>query len=308
MKRSRTRSRLLAGTAITLVMLAGAGILAYRHLYPDLDAAVAATIDILDAQGRRVGHYAAPSADEIAGLDNAGSVMLGRRILNETARLLPDNVGNDLNCNSCHMAEGKRPFGNHYFNTGGGAYPRYMPRPGKVIGLPERINGCLQRSMNGKPLPEDAPQMRAMLDYMAWLSSTVPEGATVAAPSEGPIDSTLTPDPIRGQALYAVQCAACHGDNGEGRRDASGDIAFPPLWGDHSFNIGAGMARLYKAAGFIKHNMPPAVTREPPLGQQVMPDQDAVDIAGYFINQPRPDFANKGKDWPRDPKPKDARY
>lgn len=308
MKRSRTRSRLLAGTAITLVMLAGAGTLAYRHLYPDLDAAVAATIDILDAQGRRVGHYTAPSADEIAGMDNAESVMLGRRILNETARLLPDNVGNDLNCNSCHMAEGKRPFGNHYFNTGGGAYPRYMPRPGKVIGLPERINGCLQRSMNGKPLPKDAPQMRAMLDYMAWLSSPVPEGATVAAPSEGPIDSTLTADPIRGQALYAVQCAACHGDNGEGRRDASGDIAFPPLWGDHSFNIGAGMARLYKAAGFIKHNMPPAVTREPPLGQQVMPDQDAVDIAGYFINQPRSDFANKGKDWPRDPKPKDARY
>jgi len=54
--------------------------------------------------------------------------------------------------------------------------------------------------------------------------------------------------------------------------------------------------------------MPPAVTREPPLGQQVMPDQDAVDIAGYFINQPRSDFANKGKDWPCDPKPKDARY
>jgi len=39
-----------------------------------------------------------------------------------------------------------------------------------------------------------------------------------------------------------------------------------------------------------------------------MPDQDAVDIASYFINQPCPDFANKAKDWPRDPKPKDARY
>lgn len=225
MKRSRTRSRLLIGSAITLVLLAGAGTLAYRHLYPDLDAAVASTIDILDAQGKVVGHYHAPSAEEIAGLGNAESVMLGRRILNETARLLPDNVGNDLNCNSCHMAEGKRPFGNHYFNTGGGAYPRYMPRPGKVIGLTERINGCLQRSMNGKPLPKDSPQMRAMLDYMAWLSSPVPGGAKVAAPSEGPIDGTLTPDPIRGQALYAVQCAACHGDNGEGRRDASGDIA-----------------------------------------------------------------------------------
>ena len=82
-----------------------------------------------------------------------------------------------------------------------------MPRPGKVIGLTERINGCLRRSMNGKPLPKDAPQMRAMLDYMAWLNSAVPDGAKVAAPSEGPIDSTLAPDPIRGQALYRrVRC------------------------------------------------------------------------------------------------------
>lgn len=256
MKRSRKRSRLLIGSAITLVLLAGAGTLAYRHLYPDTDAAVASTIDILDAQGKVVGHYRAPSAEEIAGLGNAESVMLGRRLLNETARLLPDNVGNDLNCNSCHMAEGKRPFGNHYFNTGGGAYPRYMPRPGKVIGLTERINGCLQRSMNGKPLPKDSPQMRAMLDYMAWLSSPVPVGARVAAPVRGP--STARWSRTRSvAALYAVQCAACHGDNGEGRRDASGDIAFPPLWGEHSFNIGAGMARLYKAAGFVKHNMPP---------------------------------------------------
>ena len=182
MKRSRKRSRLLLGSAIVVVLLAGAGTLAYRHLYPDLDAAVASTIDILDAQGTVVGQYHAPSAEEIAGLGNAGSVMLGRRLLNETARLLPDNVGNDLNCNSCHMAEGKRPFGNHYFNTGGGAYPRYMPRPGKVIGLTERINGCLQRSMNGKPLAKDAPEMRAMLEYMTWLNRPVPEGARVAAP------------------------------------------------------------------------------------------------------------------------------
>ncbi len=86
MKRSRKRSRLLIGSAITLVLLAGAGTLAYRHLYPDLDAAVASTIDIIDAQGKVVGHYRAPSAEEIAGLGNAESVMLGRRLLNETAR------------------------------------------------------------------------------------------------------------------------------------------------------------------------------------------------------------------------------
>lgn len=75
MKRSRTRSRLLIGSAITIVLLAGAGTLAYRHLYPDLDAAVTGTIDILDAQGKVLGHYHAPSAEEIAGLGNAESVI-----------------------------------------------------------------------------------------------------------------------------------------------------------------------------------------------------------------------------------------
>lgn len=307
MRRSHKRRSVSIVLAIGVLVVAAAGALLYAYRSPSLDA-TPATLDILDAQGAWVGAYHMLSAEEIASLGNGDAVMYGRRLLNETARLLPDNVGNDLNCNSCHMAEGKRPFGNHYLNTGGGSYPRYMTRPGKEIGLVERINGCLQRSMNGKPLAPDAPAMRAMLEYMAWLSRSVPDGARVAAPSEGPIDSSRVPDRGRGQALYAAQCAACHGDNGEGRRDGSGDIAFPPLWGERSFNIGAGMARLYKAASFVKHNMPPAASREPPLGQQVMPDQDAVDIADYFIHQPRPDFAGKGKDWPRDPKPKDARY
>ncbi|MGE6333524.1 c-type cytochrome [Stenotrophomonas sp. NPDC077659] len=308
MKPARRRRNGAVIAAIGMLVLAAAGTLLHVYRHPTLDAGTAPTLDIIDAQRAVVGQYHTPSAEEIASLGNADAVMLGRRLLNETARLLPDNVGNDLNCNSCHMAEGKRPFGNHYLNTGGGSYPRYMTRPGREIGLVERINGCLQRSMNGTPLARDAPQMRAMLEYMAWLSRTVPDGARVAAAGEGPIDSSLRPDRTRGHALYAAQCAACHGDNGEGRRDGSGDIAFPPLWGERSFNIGAGMARLYKAASFVKHNMPPAASRAPPLGQQVMPDQDAVDIADYFIHQPRPDFTGKGKDWPHDPKPKDARY
>ncbi|WMJ68725.1 c-type cytochrome [Stenotrophomonas sp. 24(2023)] len=293
----------LAGGAL-LAALAVAG---YRHLYPDLDAPMARTMAILDARGTVLGQYRTPSAEEIRGLPNADSVMLGRRLLNETARLLPDNVGNALNCNACHMAEGKRPLGNHYLNAGS-RYPRYMPRPGREIDLADRINGCLQRSMNGRPLAKDAPAMVAMLDYMHWLNRGLVPGSRVAGLTEGPIDSTLSPDPARGQVLYAAQCAACHGAQGEGQRDASGDMAFPPLWGDDSFNIGAGMARLYKAAAFVKHNMPPAATLEPPLGQAVMADQDAVDIAAYFTAQPRPDFAGKGKDWQHDPKPKDARY
>ena len=46
-----------------------------------------------------------------------------------------------------------------------------------------------------------------------------------------------------------------------------------------------------------------------PLGQGgSLTDQEAYDIADYFIHLPRPDFARKSEDWPRGGKPRDARY
>ena len=83
---------------------------------------------------------------------------------------------------------------------------------------------------------------------------------------------------------------------------------FPPLWGDESFNIGAGMARTYTAAAFVKRNMPIGFHQKFPLGQGGLSDQDAVDVAEYFSHQPRPDFADKAGDWPKGGKPADARY
>lgn len=297
---------LIAGAALAALVLAGAGAW-HHHNHPDLDAPAPAAMDVLDKQGKVLGQHVLPSAQEIAGLSNAESVMLGRRLLNETARLLPDNVGNGLNCNSCHMAQGRFALRNHYINTGGN-YPRYMPRPGKPIDLAERINGCFVRSMNGHKLAVDSAEMKGMLDYMHWLGQGMPQGSKVADRTEGEIDQTLQPDPVRGEAIYAAQCASCHGNDGKGMKDQFNEYLFPPLWGDDSFNIGAGMARLYKAAAFVKYNMPLAVNQEPPFGQGELSDQEAVDVAYYFTQKPRPDFAGKANDWPRDKKPKDARY
>jgi thiosulfate dehydrogenase len=65
---------------------------------------------------------------------------------------------------------------------------------------------------------------------------------------------------------------------------------FPPLWGDRSFNMGAGMARTEMAAAFVKHNMPIAWREHFPLGQGGLSDQEALDVAAYFSPMPRPDF------------------
>jgi thiosulfate dehydrogenase len=61
------------------------------------------------------------------------------------------------------------------------------------------------------------------------------------------------------------------------------------------------MARLGTAAAFVKAAMP--------LGQgNTLTDQEAFDVAAYFTQQPRPDFARKHLDWPKGDKPTDARY
>ncbi len=63
------------------------------------------------------------------------------------------------------------------------------------------------------------------------------------------------PDPRRrelGAQLYRTHCAACHGDNGEGRRDASGALAYPALAGSRLVTQGsaANLLRLIERGGF----------------------------------------------------------
>lgn len=296
----------LAGIA-SVAIVAGTGTAMWLSR-AKLDAPPQAGIAVIDGKGVEVGAYRIPADATIYREANSDQIFHGKRLLNETARLLPQHVGNGLNCNSCHIVQGKLSDGNPYINASN-FYPAKMPRAGREVDLVMRINGCFQRSMNGKPLPKDGAEMKAIVAYMNWLRQDVAKGTKVAVRNAGPIDETLVPDPERGKTIYAAQCASCHGVNGEGLKDQAGDFIFPPLWGNESFNIGAGMARTYKAAQFVKYAMPPAMNLAAPLGAGgILSDQDAVDVAEYFTHMPRPDFAGKVNDWPGIKKPKDARY
>ncbi|MGO1246322.1 MAG: c-type cytochrome [Oceanisphaera sp.] len=262
---------------------------------------------VVDKEGQPLPDYVLPSDTLIPDEPNAEQILYGKRLLNETKTLMPDNVGSHMNCNSCHIEQGTKPYGAPYINTFN-SFPQINPRAERMFSLEDRINGCMQRSMNGKPLDEDSNEMQSMIAYMKWLAQDVPHGGRVQIDNSGPIDKSLVPDPDRGKAIYALQCAACHGSNGEGKRDASGTMAFPPLWGDESFNLGAGMARTYKAAAFIKYNMPMGVNTHGGWGEgEVLNDQDAVDVAHYFTHQPRPDYPAKIYDFPSGNRPKDFR-
>ena len=105
----------------------------------------------------------------------------------------------------------------------------------------------------------------------------------------------LPGDTARGRALFASTCTICHG------ADGMGTAAAPPLWGPGSFNMGASMARIRTAAGFIHAAMPLSKPGS-------LTPQQAYDLAAYITSQPRPDLAKKQFDWPRGDPPPDVPY
>lgn len=268
---------------------------------------VAKMRDELDPKTTDSSKFETPRLADMLIAKNAQQLVRGMRLHLETRDLLSGHVGNQLNCTSCHLNVGTVADGSPF--VGVSAYfPSYGARAGKIITMEDRINGCFRRSMNGKPLPKNSDDMNAMVAYFDWMKGETKPEDKVPGRGVGKIDRSIKPDADNGKKIYAEQCAVCHGENGEGLKNAAGKMVYPPLWGHESFNIGAGMARTYTAAAFVKRNMPIGFHGKFPLGQGGLSDQEAVDVAEFFSHQPRPDFPDKVKDWPKDPKPSDARY
>ena len=227
------------------------------------------------------------------------AVRRGLQLANHTYKELPNNVGNQLNCTSCHLGNGSEAYAAPWNNMPS-IYPIYRSRAGRVNTIQERINGCFERSMNGKALDLDSDDMNAMVSYMSWLSQDMPFGVSPEGRGFVKVNKELEPNPETGKKLFAEKCSVCHGADGEGQYNDDGTYLYPAVAGDKSFNDGAGMARTYTAAAFIKGKMP--------FGQgNTLSDQEAVDIAAYFTHLPRPVKANKDKDWPNGDAPKDVR-
>lgn len=243
--------------------------------------------------------FALPADDSIPAGPIGDAIKLGRSLIANTKKLLPANVGNGLNCGNCHLGGGTVALAGPYVGLWG-VFPEYRDREGRINSLQERVNDCFRHSMNGVALAMDSDEMNAILMYIQWLSTGVPVGTPVAGRGMGTVDTSLKPDPARGLQIYAAKCASCHGAEGGGTPNPAGGYVFPPVWGDASYNIGAGMAHTYTAAAFIKHNMP--------LGQGgSLRDQEAVDVAEFVSHQPRPAYPPAEDDHARGNKPKDAR-
>ena len=249
-----------------------------------------------DAQGREVRY----GRDLIAHT----SVLLGRDAPDPADRF----TGNGLDCASCHLDAGTRQFALPLAGVWR-RYPAFSARLGKVQSLAKRVNDCMERSMNGRPLSEDGPAMAAILAYLKFIG-TPPDAAGRGVPRL-PLPERAA-DPVHGKSVYQANCAPCHQANGGGVRYSASDARthrqaymYPPLWGPQSHNDGAGMARNIAAAWFIRANMPRGTTFADP----VLSPADAYDVAAYVNQHPRPHKPGLAEDYPdRWLKPADAAF
>ncbi|MDE2085646.1 MAG: c-type cytochrome [Xanthomonadaceae bacterium] len=225
--------------------------------------------------------FAPPAESDIPAGPLGDAIRRGRAIFTDTSKYAPDYVGNTLNCSNCHLDAGRLANAAPLWGAWG-MYPQYRSKNGRVNSFGERLQGCFRYSMNGKPPPLDSDVIVALESYAWWMSKGAPNGVKLAGagyPKQG-FKPPQPPDYARGAAVYAKDCALCHGADGQGQQVAGRNV-FPPLWGAQSFNWGAGMQQLDNAAAFIKANMP--LSRGGMLS-----DQDAWDVAMYMDAHERP--------------------
>jgi thiosulfate dehydrogenase len=230
-------------------------------------------------------------------------VKLGHDIIRNTSRYLgPDQedttkiyAGNRLACTNCHLDAGTRPFAVPLIGVVK-RFPQYRGREDKIGTIEERVNGCMERSMNGQPLPAEGREMRAMIAYMEWLGRYTQEDGKIAG--RGFVELGIPERAVdleHGNSIFRTHCTSCHGDDGQGQRSPDGiGYTYPPLWGKDSYNNGAGLTRVLTAAQFIKGNMPLGTTYDQP----VLTDAEAYDVAGFINQQQRPDKSNREADFP----------
>ncbi|MFI5253290.1 MAG: c-type cytochrome [Bacteroidota bacterium] len=257
-----------------------------------------------------------PLTDSLAVEKNlAGQIKLGFRLFTQTPQE-SRFASNKLSCSNCHLNAGQRERALPLVGVSG-AFPEYNKRSGRLYSLEDRIVDCFKRSIDASKndslhngdldlfIPStSSEEVLAIAAYISWLSSGFPTGNKISWRGQ----NTIPPDkqiPIKelnlhhGEALYRERCSNCHGDDGQGVE--IGDKKAGPLWGDESWNDGAGAGRIYTLAGMFMYAMPY-------INPVSLSFREAQEIAAYIDSKPRSVYPYKNKDYLSEKIPPDAVY
>jgi len=227
-------------------------------------------------------------------------IKYGHELITHTSKYLGPNgsvakITNGMNCQNCHLNAGNQPWGNNYgavYST----YPKFRDRSGKIESIYKRVSDCMERSLNGRSLDSNSREFVAIYAYIKFLGKNVQKDSK---PYGSGIEKlsliSRAANPKMGRIIYIDKCQICHGNNGQGQLLATKDeYAYPPVWGDHSYNDGAGLYRISNLAGYIKNNMPFLQTSH---DRPMLTDEQCWDLAAFINSQTRPHM-NQSNDWP----------
>jgi len=244
-------------------------------------------------------YWTAPDIESITDLKLKATVSYGKELIAHTSKYLGPNgsvlkMSNGLNCQNCHLEAGTKVWGNNYGSVAS-LYPKFRARSGAIENIYKRVNDCFQRSLNGIALDTNGKEMQAIKAYITFIGSNVEKGKK--AEGSGFKDLAFldrAANPENGKTVYIAKCQSCHQDNGQGvfNSDKS-EYTYPALWGEHSFNDGAGLYRISNFAKYVKYNMPQGTNYQNPM----LSDEEAWDVAAFVVSRNRPHI-NVPKDWP----------
>jgi thiosulfate dehydrogenase len=302
------KNLLLSLKTLLVLLLTASGLLLFLGYIlvfgePDFesDAPVAEAKIPVKTDSNFVGLREAPADWRLAQIkpEKQKLINYGKELIAHTADYLGPKgsvkpISNGMNCQNCHLEAGTRPWGNNYFAVQA-TYPKFRERSGTSENQVKRVSDCFERSLNGKAPDSSSREMKAILAYIEWLGTDVPKNNVPKGSGIFKLKGlSRASDPETGKIVYEQKCQSCHQSKGEGVLAADGkSYAYPPLWGPHSYNIGAGLYRISNLAGYVKYNMPFGVTYKTPQ----LTDEEAWDVAAYINSMPHPakDLSN---DWP----------
>jgi thiosulfate dehydrogenase len=245
--------------------------------------------------------WQAPDINSLPDDEQGKLVRYGRELIVNTSLFFGpkgkiSSITNGMNCQNCHVDAGGRNFGG-CFSAVASTYPKYRERSGRIESIEFRVNDCMQRSLDGKAIDSLSKEMKAIVAYLKWIGKDVPKNEK--PPGAGLEEIAFldrAADPKQGRQVFLANCISCHGENGMGQPNHDSSFyLYPPLWGDHSYNVSAGLYRISRLASFIKNNMPYGIaSHESPK----LTDEQAWDVAAYIISQPRPQ-KRFSEDWPK---------
>lgn len=290
MKKKQSRSTPLT-LGLILVITMGVIFLMANQLKANKEASPETEAPVEEVAGIT---HSPPSMDDVPEGPLGEAILRGFDLVNDTSNVLRSEATsveageaavNQLSCTSCHAGAGLEENSSSMVGVSA-VYPMYIPRSDQIVTLEERINGCMVRSMNGQKFADDDEDLDAMVAYLTYISEGIPVGAELPWRHQNNMVNVPTPNVADGEEFYQQSCIACHAGDGSGTGSNSG----PALWGEGSFNDGAGLARMSKMAGYIQKNMPIGADYE-------LSDQEASDLAAYILSQDRPIFKGHDKDW-----------